>query len=161
MGRAAGTGSALLLRLVALQVLDVALLLLLLYPGLELFVALGGCELVPDLRLDFLQRAGLLGPYLRDLDDVVAELGLYGADDLALFGVEEGLLEAGYGLALAKAAEVPAPLGAPRVLGVLSSEPGEVCPVLELALDLLGLRPLVLAEEDVPGAALHASHPLQ
>jgi hypothetical protein len=50
-----GRGSALLLRLVAFQVLDVALLLLLLYPGLELFVALGGGELVPDLRLDLLE----------------------------------------------------------------------------------------------------------
>src|SRR3712207_3238073 len=55
---------------------------------------------------------------------------------------------------MAKAAEVPTLLGAPRVLGELFSELGEVCPVLELALDLLGLGLLVLVEEDVPGAAL-------
>jgi hypothetical protein len=63
-------------------------LLLLLYPSLELIVALGGGELVPDLRLDVLQRAGLLGPHIRDLDEMVAELGLDRADDLALLGSE-------------------------------------------------------------------------
>src|SRR5918998_1315927 len=141
-------------RLVAGQVLDVALLFLLLDPPSELFFLLGGGELVRYLGLDLVEGLGLLLADLRHLYDVVAELRLDGAHDLARLGGEGGLLEGGNGLALAEAPEVPAFLGAAGILGVLPGELGEVAAVLELGLDVLRLLLLVLVEEDVPHAAL-------
>ena len=89
-----------------------------------------GRELGLYLRPDLLKRAGLLGLYVGNLEDVVAELGLDGADDLTLLRAEGRLLEIGYGLALAEAAEVPALRGATGVLGVLLGELREVPTVL-------------------------------
>src|SRR5918999_2086478 len=87
--------------LVAFQILDVALLFLLLDPVVELFGLLLGSELGAYLRLDLLKGAGLLGLDVRNIEDMVAELGLDGSDDLTLLGPEGSLLELGYGLALA------------------------------------------------------------
>src|SRR3712207_3422775 len=92
-------------RPVARKVLDVALSLLLLYPGVELPGLLAGGELLPYPGLDLLQRLGPFGVDLRHLDEVVSELGLDRADDLAFFGAEGGILETLDGLSLAQAAE--------------------------------------------------------
>src|SRR5215204_363739 len=85
---------------------------------------------------------------------MVAELGLDGTDDLTLLGPEGSLLELGYGLALTEATEVPAILGAARVLGVLLCELREIPAVLQLLLYVLGLLFLVFVEEDMPYATL-------
>src|SRR5215207_2173232 len=85
---------------------------------------------------------------------MVAELGLDGTDDLTPLGPEGSLLELGYGLALAKATEVPALRGAARVLRVLLCELREVPAVLQLLLYVLGLLFLVFVEEYVPDATL-------
>src|SRR5215217_1810443 len=111
--------------LVPLEVLHVALLFLLLQPVAEgLGLLLGG------------------------------ELGSYLRLDLALLGAEDRLLEGRNGLPLAQAAEVAALRRAAGVLGVLLSELGEVTPVFELLLHVLGLLFLVLGEEDVADADL-------
>src|SRR4051794_21814630 len=86
---------------VAFEILHVALLFLLFEPLAEGLGLLLGGELGPYLRLDLAQGTGLLGFGFRDLEEVVAELGLDGADDLALLGPEGGLLEGRDGLALA------------------------------------------------------------
>ena len=78
---------------VALEVLHVALLFLLVQPLAEGLGLLLGGELGPDLRLDLAQGAGLFGFRVRNLEDVVAELGLDGADDLTLLCPEGCLLE--------------------------------------------------------------------
>src|SRR5215203_1161771 len=91
---------------------------------------------------------------------MVAELGLDGTDDLTPLGPEGSLLELGYGLALAKATEVPALRGAARVLGVLLCELREVPAVLQLLLYVLGLLFLVFVEEYVPDATLRGGREL-
>ena len=105
-----------------------ALLFLLFHPLVEHFGLFRGRELRPYLRLDLLKGTGLFGLHVGNLEDVVAELGLDGAHDLTLLGLEGSLLELGDGLALAEAAEVPALLGAAGVLGVLLGELREVPP---------------------------------
>src|SRR5215213_11458764 len=140
--------------LVPLEVLHVALLFLLLQPLAEGFGLLLGGELGTYLRLDLAEGAGLLVLLVRNLKEVVAELGLDGADDLALLGGEGRLLEGRNGLALAQAAEVAALRRAAGVLGVLLGELGEVTAVFELLLHVLGLLFLVLGEEDVADADL-------
>src|SRR5215213_2317519 len=141
-------------RLVAFKVLHVALLFLLFQPFAERRGLLLGGELGPYLRLDLAQGAGLFRFGLRDLEDVVAELGFYGSDYFALLRPECRFLEGRDSIALAETSEVPALLGAARVLGVLLGELREVGAVLELLLHVLGLLLLVLGEEDVPHAAL-------
>src|SRR5215204_2286113 len=146
--------------LVALEVLDVALLFLLLHPLAELFGLLLSGELGPNLGLDLLKRAGLRGLYVRNPDYVVAELGLDGAHDLPLLGTEDRLLELGYGLSLAEAAEVSPLRGAARVLGVLLGELREVSAIFQLFPNLFGFLFLVLVEEDMPYAALRGRREL-
>jgi hypothetical protein len=68
---------------------------------------------------------------------------LYGADDLALLGVEDRLVELGNRLALADAADGSALRRAFRVMGVFLGERGKVRAVLELLLDLLGFFLLI------------------
>src|SRR5215213_4821875 len=140
--------------LVPLEVLHVALLFLLLQPLAEGFGLLLGGELGTYLRLDLAEGAGLLGLLVRNLKEVVAELGLDGADDLALIGGEGRLLEGRNGLALAETAEIATLLRAAGILGILLGELGEVTAVFELLLHVLGLLFLVLGEEDVADADL-------
>src|SRR5215217_965388 len=140
--------------LVPLEVVHVALLFLLLQPLAEGFGLLLGGELGTYLRLDLAEGAGLLGLLVRNLKEVVAELGLDGADDLALLGAEGRLLEGRNGLALAQAAEVAALRRAAGVLGVLLGELREITAVFELLLHVLGLLFLVLGEEDMADADL-------
>src|SRR5215212_9987029 len=141
-------------RLVAFEVLHLALLFLLFQPFAERRGLLLGGELGPYLRLDLAQGAGLFRFGLRDLEDVVAELGFYGSDYFALLRPECRFLEGRDSIALAETSEVPALLRAARVLGVLLGELREVGAVLELLLHVLGLLLLILGEEDVPHAAL-------
>ncbi len=142
-----------LVRVVAGEVRYVALLELGPDPGVEL----GGLLLLGELLLDLggrlLERDLLFFLYLRDLDNVEAELGLDGAHDVALLRVEGGLVELGDEASLRVAPKLAALLGAPRVLGVLAGELLEVAPVVELVLDLPGLLLLVRAEEYVPYTA--------
>src|SRR5215212_1385165 len=141
-------------RLVAFKVLHVALLFLLFQPFAERRGLLLGGELGPYLRLDLAQGAGLFRFGLRDLEDVVAELGFYGSDYFALLRPECRFLEGGDGIALAETSEVPALLRAAGVLGVFLGKLRKVGAILELLLHVLGLLLLVLGEEDVPHTAL-------
>jgi hypothetical protein len=142
-----------LVRIVAGEVHHVALFELALDPGVEL----GGLLLLGELLLDLggrLLKGNLLFFLdLGDLDDVVTELGLDGAQDLTLLRIEGGLLELGYEAPFRVAPEIPSVIGAPRVLGVLAGEALEVATVVELLLNLLGLLFFVRAEEYVPYAA--------
>ena len=84
---------------------------------------------------------------------MVTELGLDGAQDLALLRIKGGLIELGYEAPFGIAPKITPVLGATRVLGVLAGELLEIAPVVEILFHFLGLLFLIRAEEYVPYTA--------